>query len=56
MLLQRVRVRGRDEVSLVVNVYPGLDVVDLVRLGRDYVLEQAGVDLLEAVEDEADAA
>ena len=55
-LLQRVKVRGRDEVFLVLHVYSALGVADLVPLGRDYFIEQAGVDMLEAAEDEAEAA
>jgi hypothetical protein len=37
-LMERVKVRGRDEIFLVAQVYPSLEIVDLVPLGRDYII------------------
>ena len=52
-LLQRVKIRGRDEVFVVYQVYPSLQVVDLVPLGAEYIVERAVLfDNLEAVNDE----
>jgi hypothetical protein len=50
--MERVKVRGRDEVFLVAQVYPSLEIVDLVPLGRDYIIERVVFDHLEWVEDE----
>lgn len=52
-----MRMRGRDEVFVVSQVYPSLQLVDLVPLGRDSIIEPAVLfDNLEDIQDEADAA
>lgn len=52
-LLQRVKIRGRDEVFVVYQVYLSLQVVDSVPLGAEYIVERAVLfDNLEAVNDE----
>jgi hypothetical protein len=51
-VLRRVRVRGRDEVFLISQVYHSLGVVDVVPLGHDYIVEQVAFESLEEAEEE----
>jgi hypothetical protein len=56
-LMQRVKVRGRDQVFVVSQIYPSLQGVDFLPLGGEYMVESGVLfDNLEAVEDETEAA